>query len=40
MRTTAPRDQDATATAAARGVELPGLDEQLARLERSMACTT
>jgi dTDP-4-dehydrorhamnose reductase len=31
---------DATATAAALGVELPGVDEQLRRLERSMACTT
>jgi dTDP-4-dehydrorhamnose reductase len=31
---------DATATAAAFGVELPGLDAQLARLERSLACTT
>jgi dTDP-4-dehydrorhamnose reductase len=31
---------DASATAAALGVELPGVDEQLARLERSMACTT
>jgi dTDP-4-dehydrorhamnose reductase len=31
---------DATATAAALGVALPGLDEQLRRLERSMACTT
>jgi dTDP-4-dehydrorhamnose reductase len=31
---------DATATAAALGVELPGLDEQLHRLERSLACTT
>ena len=31
---------DARATAAALGVELPDLDEQLRRLERSMACTT
>jgi dTDP-4-dehydrorhamnose reductase len=31
---------DATATAAALGVELPDVDEQLRRLERSMACTT
>lgn len=31
---------DATATAAALGVELPDLDDQLARLERSLACTT
>jgi dTDP-4-dehydrorhamnose reductase len=31
---------DATATAAALGVELPGLDDQLVRLERSLACTT
>jgi dTDP-4-dehydrorhamnose reductase len=31
---------DATATAAALGVELPDLDSQLARLERSLACTT
>ncbi len=31
---------DATATAAALGVELPTLDEQLSRLERSLACTT
>ena len=31
---------DATATAAALGVELPDLDTQLARLERSLACTT
>ena len=31
---------DATATAAALGVELPDLDEQPWRLERSMACTT
>jgi dTDP-4-dehydrorhamnose reductase len=31
---------DATATAAALGVELPSLDDQLRRLERSMACTT
>jgi dTDP-4-dehydrorhamnose reductase len=31
---------DATATAAALGVTLPDLDTQLARLERSMACTT
>jgi dTDP-4-dehydrorhamnose reductase len=31
---------DATATAAALGVELPGVDEQLRCLERSMACTT
>lgn len=31
---------DATATAATLGVELPDLDEQLRRLERSMACTT
>jgi dTDP-4-dehydrorhamnose reductase len=31
---------DATATAAVLGVELPDLDTQLQRLERSMACTT
>ena len=31
---------DAGATAAALGVELPDVDEQLRRLERSMACTT
>jgi dTDP-4-dehydrorhamnose reductase len=31
---------DATATAAALGVELPGLDDQLRRLERSLSCTT
>jgi dTDP-4-dehydrorhamnose reductase len=31
---------DATATAAALGVELPDLDDQLAQLERSLACTT
>ena len=31
---------DATATAAALGVELPGVDEQLRRLERSLTCTT
>ena len=31
---------DATATAAALGVELPDVDTQLRRLERSMACTT
>ena len=31
---------DASATAAALGVELPDLDDQLARLERSLACTT
>jgi dTDP-4-dehydrorhamnose reductase len=31
---------DATATAAALGVELPGLDDQLERLERSLTCTT
>jgi dTDP-4-dehydrorhamnose reductase len=31
---------DATATATALGVELPGLDDQLRRLERSLACTT
>jgi dTDP-4-dehydrorhamnose reductase len=31
---------DARATAAALGVELPSLADQLARLERSMACTT
>ncbi|HEX2411421.1 MAG TPA: sugar nucleotide-binding protein [Solirubrobacteraceae bacterium] len=31
---------DATATAATLGVELPDLDTQLQRLERSMACTT
>jgi dTDP-4-dehydrorhamnose reductase len=31
---------DATATAAALGVELPDLDDQLRRLERSMTCTT
>jgi dTDP-4-dehydrorhamnose reductase len=31
---------DATATAATLGVELPDLDEQLRRLERSLACTT
>jgi hypothetical protein len=31
---------DATATAAALGVELPTLDEQLGRLERSLTCTT
>jgi dTDP-4-dehydrorhamnose reductase len=31
---------DATATAATLGVELPDLDTQLHRLERSMACTT
>ena len=31
---------DATATAAALGVELPDLDDQLRRLERSLACTT
>jgi dTDP-4-dehydrorhamnose reductase len=31
---------DATATAARLGVELPGVDEQLRRLERSLACTT
>ena len=31
---------DATATAAALGVELPGLDDQLRRLERSLTCTT
>jgi dTDP-4-dehydrorhamnose reductase len=31
---------DATATAAALGVELPDLDTQLQKLERSMACTT
>jgi dTDP-4-dehydrorhamnose reductase len=31
---------DATATAAALGVELPGVDDQLRRLERSMSCTT
>jgi dTDP-4-dehydrorhamnose reductase len=31
---------DATTTAATLGVELPDLDTQLARLERTMACTT
>ena len=31
---------DASRTAAALGVELPGVDEQLRRLERSLACTT
>jgi dTDP-4-dehydrorhamnose reductase len=31
---------DATATAATLGVPLPSVDDQLARLERSMACTT
>jgi dTDP-4-dehydrorhamnose reductase len=31
---------DATATAAALGVELPSLDNQLRRLERSLSCTT
>jgi dTDP-4-dehydrorhamnose reductase len=31
---------DATATAATLGVELPSVDDQLRRLERSMACTT
>jgi dTDP-4-dehydrorhamnose reductase len=31
---------DASRTAAALGVELPGVDEQLRRLERSMTCTT
>ena len=31
---------DATATAATLGVELPDLDTQLRRLERSLACTT
>jgi dTDP-4-dehydrorhamnose reductase len=31
---------DATATAATLGVELPDLDEQLRRLERSLTCTT
>ena len=31
---------DATATAAALGAELPGLDDQLRRLERSLSCTT
>jgi dTDP-4-dehydrorhamnose reductase len=31
---------DATATAAALGVELPDLDTQLRKLERSMACST
>jgi dTDP-4-dehydrorhamnose reductase len=31
---------DATATAAALGVDLPGLDDQLRRLERSLSCTT
>ena len=31
---------DATATAAALGVELPSLDDQLRRLERSLTCTT
>jgi dTDP-4-dehydrorhamnose reductase len=31
---------DASRTAAALGVELPGVDEQLHRLERSLACTT
>jgi len=31
---------DATATAAALGVQLPGLDDQLRRFERSLACTT
>jgi dTDP-4-dehydrorhamnose reductase len=31
---------DATATAAALGVELPSLDDQLQRLERSLSCTT
>jgi dTDP-4-dehydrorhamnose reductase len=31
---------DATATAAALGVTLPGLDDQLQRLERSLSCTT
>jgi dTDP-4-dehydrorhamnose reductase len=31
---------DATATATTLGVELPDLDTQLQRLERSMACTT
>jgi dTDP-4-dehydrorhamnose reductase len=31
---------DAAATAAALGVELHGVDEQLRRLERSLACTT
>jgi dTDP-4-dehydrorhamnose reductase len=31
---------DATATAAALGVELAGLDDQLRRLERSLSCTT
>jgi len=30
---------DATATAARLGVELPGLDDQLRRLERSLSCT-
>jgi dTDP-4-dehydrorhamnose reductase len=31
---------DARSTAAALGVELPSLDDQLRRLERSLACTT
>jgi hypothetical protein len=31
---------DAKATAAALGVELPDLDDQLRRLERSLSCTT
>ena len=31
---------DATATAATLGVELPDLDDQLRRLERSLSCTT
>ena len=31
---------DATATAAALGVDLPSLEHQLRRLERSLACTT
>jgi dTDP-4-dehydrorhamnose reductase len=31
---------DATATAATLGVELPDLDDQLRRLERSLTCTT
>jgi len=31
---------DATATAAALGAALPGLDDQLRRLERSLSCTT
>ncbi len=31
---------DATATAAVLGAELPGLDDQLRRLERSLSCTT